>query len=267
MHPTIERTYQLDDLNIPPKAYTDFLRQITLSFKEFILKENKVKSFQQLEKFAKGKIKRVDSGTSGEEVSRDLFTLPMSLSTKGELIFQKSSGEKVAGEIYRSNEYTQYFGDQPCLKDPSQQRYSPPSQELDQRYITITQSVISNGMREFRNTLDQAFPDRKNRLINPCFQPKSKKVQDHLSGFSFDLDLMSSPTNMLEAKVSLENGNCLMENRCFLILPRISVKANTTFGSMELPQRLVRHLESTVLDFYEPSSITHESKFTQSRKN
>lgn len=246
------RTYQLNDLNVPPKRYAWFLSEAVQEFKRIILEENGCKTLDQVTKKYHNSLRKANSGRSvSPEDVPSFASLGLGIDAILEYHSYPDFGKSLPASKYWTAVYTEHL-------DPG---------------ITEEDGRSAKFVRYFREELDKKFPKRNGKMPNFLFSDKpagergSAPTSKEIAGFRFDLELSSIATSLLEAKVQLTNHGFISGRnglREGYAVPAIRIEAkHISRGSMALPRKVVNALGKVVAKYYQVTEIEHQSRYAQ----
>lgn len=221
-HPTLEKTFSLEDLLVPPKKYSQFLNKCVDEFVSFVLQLNKSGTIEEAQKKYKKKFNRLNHKKRKEESPLLPF---VDISMKSKLEFSKLRSHK---RIY---EYEQLTG-----------KENGPSININNY-----KKEIKKNMGDFEKALDERYPNRKNKMSI-----------DNLSGFELSL-FLRSVWSLLETKVILCNQG-FRGDGYFIV--GIKLETNLVSGSFNIPKKMLNNLEKILNVQYQPiTSVSYKKSY------
>lgn len=255
LYPTIEKTFSLEDLSVPPKNYANFLSDCIDTIIPIILEEHKSKTIQEAKEKYKKQLRKINPGKKDEE----LFSLEdplFEIYINGKLKFLKYQRKK--NDINISKKISEYEN----LIYHKSSSYG----------ILITcnnhKKEIKDHVSNFNKALNERYPNRKNKLsgeFDSIFL--SNKKEKPFDGFELNLYLRSIPTDCLETNIILCDYGCIRTvNGNWYSIPGIKIKTELLDGLLTIPKKITDTLEKVVDKYYAHGSslrTSHQISYTE----
>ncbi len=258
MYPSLERIFQLDDLDVPPVNYADFLTQVVEVFHHLIMEEYDAKDTYEVSEKIFEKVKSVNPDKSDKELEQFSYLFnPVDLGFNAQLKFLKpEKSDRVPNKVYSSREHKEDF-------------FYP---YLDGRHISFEdyQEQIPKLVEELQRELRKRY--NSSRIPDGLFGERSEKESDiykSLSGFDFTLHMKSMFTQ-LDVDVALINYGAISQGgklKESVFIPAISTKARMTFGSLDLPENIVKRVGEIVENQYKVNAVEYRESYVKEHEH
>lgn len=255
-HPTCETIFQLKELVVPPKNYSDFLIDSIDTFVDILKQHHGVSDIESIAEKSAAKILEANPEARGEDdfIIFGVLSMPVSLHFSARLNFLKpETNNKIQGEVYQSKEFTQDF-------------FYPYGDCHDIPFGNFREEIPSY-LRTLQEKLKVYYPTGKipDGLSRSNFK-EDDDIHKFIDGFRFTLQLKSLPTDHLSIYITLrEYGAVYLGKIEHFTIPGISIKTETSGGTLVLPKKVTKTLGDVVHKHYrELGHIEHRQSYIES---
>ncbi|MBS3080094.1 hypothetical protein J4221_01365 [Candidatus Pacearchaeota archaeon] len=258
-HPLVERTYSLSDHSIPPRKYSDFLRECVDAFISLVLKLNKSSTLNEAKDRRLDRLKKFNPNVDVKELEK-YVRQPIEIYIDSHLIFKDWIKSRNKRKVKTME----------CVE-----KLLIPIKSKGSVYgIPITfedyGNELNNYVSQFRKALNERYPKRKNKIpggLFSLFRSLEKSKDNRLpTNFEFNLHLYSQQTRCLEVDVTLVNHGSISIPAKYeeYFVPGIKIKAESLTGPLNNSRKVVSDLEEVVENYYGPfREITHSTHYSQ----